>query len=77
MVISGSGNVAQFSCQKAIELGAKLVTLSDSSGDIYDQEGITHEKLEFIFHLKNVKKGRTNIIQIRTPNKTLQFTPFV
>ena len=58
VVISGSGNVAQFSCQKAIELGAKVVTLSDSSGYIYDKEGITREKLDFIFHLKNVKKGR-------------------
>ncbi len=58
VVISGSGNVAQYSCQKAIELGAKVVTLSDSSGYIYDKEGLTNEKLDFVFDLKNVKKGR-------------------
>ena len=58
VVISGSGNVAQFSCQKAIELGAKVVSLSDSSGYIYDKEGITKEKLDFVFELKNTRKGR-------------------
>ena len=58
VVISGSGNVAQFSCQKAIELGAKVVSLSDSSGYIYDKEGITKEKLDFVFELKNIRKGR-------------------
>tara|TARA_B100000900_G_scaffold176936_1_gene150043 strand:- start:296 stop:1186 length:891 start_codon:yes stop_codon:yes gene_type:complete len=58
VVISGSGNVAQYSCQKAIELGAKVVTLSDSSGYIYDKDGITNEKLDYIFYLKNEKKGR-------------------
>ena len=58
VVISGSGNVAQYSCQKAIELGAKVVTLSDSSGFIYDKDGISSEKLKFIFHLKNEKRGR-------------------
>mgnify|MGYP001245000007 CR=1 FL=1 len=58
VVISGSGNVAQYSCQKAIELGAKVVSLSDSSGCIYDKEGITKEKLDFIFELKNIRKGR-------------------
>ena len=58
IVISGSGNVAQYSCQKAIELGAKVVTLSDSSGFIYDKNGVTSEKLKFVFHLKNEKRGR-------------------
>ena len=58
VVISGSGNVAQYSCQKAIELGAKVVSLSDSSGHIYDKEGITKEKLDFVFELKNTRKGR-------------------
>lgn len=58
VVISGSGNVAQYSCQKAIELGAKVVSLSDSSGYIYDKEGITKEKLDFVFELKNIRKGR-------------------
>ena len=58
IVISGSGNVAQYSCEKAIELGAKVVTLSDSSGFIYDKDGVTREKLKFVFHLKNEKRGR-------------------
>ena len=58
VVISGSGNVAQYSCEKAIELGAKVVTMSDSSGFIHDSEGIDSEKLAFIMHLKNVKRGR-------------------
>lgn len=58
VVISGSGNVAQYAAQKAIELGAKVVTLSDSSGFIYDNEGIDKEKLSFIMNLKNVKRGR-------------------
>ena len=58
VVISGSGNVAQYACQKATELGAKVVALSDSSGYIYDQEGISPEKLSFVMNLKNVKRGR-------------------
>ena len=58
VVISGSGNVAQYACQKATELGAKVVALSDSSGYIYDQEGISSEKLSFVMNLKNVKRGR-------------------
>ena len=58
VVISGSGNVAQFSCEKATELGAKVVVMSDSSGYIYDKDGIDSEKLEFIMNLKNVKRGR-------------------
>tara|TARA_Y100000746_G_C15460587_1_gene431289 strand:- start:1912 stop:2718 length:807 start_codon:yes stop_codon:yes gene_type:complete len=56
--ISGSGNVAQYACEKSIELGAKVVTMSDSSGFIYDSEGIDTEKLQFIMHLKNEKRGR-------------------
>ena len=58
VVISGSGNVAQFSCEKVTELGAKVVAMSDSSGYIYDKDGIDSEKLEFIMNLKNVKRGR-------------------
>ena len=58
VVISGSGNVAQYACQKATELGAKVVALSDSSGYIYDKEGISPEKLSFVMNLKNVKRGR-------------------
>ena len=58
VAISGSGNVAQFACEKATQLGAKVVTLSDSSGYIYDKDGIDAEKLAFIMELKNVKRGR-------------------
>ncbi|AFG38196.1 NADP-specific glutamate dehydrogenase [Spirochaeta africana] len=57
-VVSGSGNVAQFTTQKLTELGAKVVTLSDSSGSIYDPDGITPEKLQFVMELKNVRRGR-------------------
>ena len=56
--ISGSGNVAQYACEKATQLGAKVVTLSDSSGYIYDKDGIDAEKLAFVKVLKNVKRGR-------------------
>ncbi|MGC9331539.1 MAG: NADP-specific glutamate dehydrogenase [Bacteroidales bacterium] len=58
VLISGSGNVAQFATQKATELGAKVLTLSDSSGFIYDPDGINKEKLDYVMHLKNVKRGR-------------------
>ena len=58
VAISGSGNVAQYACEKATELGAKVVTLSDSSGYIYDPSGISEEKLAFVMHLKNNKRGR-------------------
>jgi glutamate dehydrogenase (NADP+) len=57
-LISGSGNVAQFTTQKLIEFGAKVVTLSDSSGYIYDEKGIDHEKLAWVMKLKNVRRGR-------------------
>ena len=60
VVISGSGNVAQYACEKATELGAKVVTISDSSGYIFDKDGIDAEKLAFIQNLKNVKRGRIN-----------------
>jgi glutamate dehydrogenase (NADP+) len=58
VVISGSGNVAQFTTEKVIELGGKVISLSDSSGYIYDAEGIDEEKLKFVMELKNVKRGR-------------------
>ena len=58
ITVSGSGNVAQYATEKAIELGGKVVTLSDSGGTIYDKDGITTEKLAFVFELKNVKRGR-------------------
>jgi glutamate dehydrogenase/leucine dehydrogenase len=56
--VSGSGNVAQYACEKATELGAKVVTLSDSNGYIYDPKGITAEKLAWAMELKNVRRGR-------------------
>lgn len=58
VAISGSGNVAQYACQKATELGARVVTLSDSNGFIYDPKGISPEKLEWAMELKNVRRGR-------------------
>ncbi|HPF97550.1 MAG: NADP-specific glutamate dehydrogenase [Mangrovimonas sp.] len=58
VVVSGSGNVAQYAAEKAIELGATVLTLSDSSGYIYDKDGIDKEKLAFVMDLKNVKRGR-------------------
>ena len=58
VVISGSGNVAQYAAQKAIELGAKVVTMSDSAGYVHDEDGIDEEKLQFIMELKNEKRGR-------------------
>lgn len=57
-LVSGSGNVAVYTVEKALELGAKVVTLSDSSGFIYDGDGIDEEKLEFVKDLKEVKRGR-------------------
>ncbi|APD07054.1 glutamate dehydrogenase (NADP(+)) [Flavobacteriaceae bacterium UJ101] len=58
VTVSGSGNVAQFATEKATQLGGKVVTMSDSSGYIYDADGIDAEKLAFIMELKNVKRGR-------------------
>lgn len=57
-LVSGSGNVAQFTCEKLLDLGAKPVTLSDSGGWIYDADGIDREKLEFVKDLKNNRRGR-------------------
>jgi len=57
-LVSGSGNVAQFTTEKLIELGAKVATLSDSSGYIHDESGIDRERLEYIKILKNVRRGR-------------------
>ena len=58
VVISGSGNVAQYAAEKSLELGAKVVTLSDSAGYIYDKDGIDKEKLKFVMDLKNNRRGR-------------------
>ncbi|MDO9565662.1 MAG: NADP-specific glutamate dehydrogenase [Candidatus Desulfaltia sp.] len=57
-LVSGSGNVAQYSAEKIIDLGGKVVTLSDSSGYIYDESGITREKLDYVMYLKNVERAR-------------------
>jgi glutamate dehydrogenase (NADP+) len=57
-VVSGSGNVAQFAVEKITELGGKVVSVSDSSGFVYDGAGINEEKLAFIKELKNIKRGR-------------------
>jgi glutamate dehydrogenase (NADP+) len=57
-LVSGSGNVAQYTVEKLLQLGAKPVTLSDSGGFIYDEAGITQEKLAFVMELKNVRRGR-------------------
>ncbi len=57
-LVSGSGNVAQYTTEKVLELGGKVVTLSDSNGYIYDEEGIDEEKLKFVMDLKNVRRGR-------------------
>ncbi len=57
-LVSGSGNVAQYTVEKIIELGGKAVTLSDSSGFIYDDEGINAKKLDFVKRLKNIRRGR-------------------
>lgn len=58
VLVSGSGNVAQYAAQKAMRLGAKVVTLSDSDGFIYDADGLTEDKMQYVFELKNVRRGR-------------------
>ncbi|MFN3755781.1 MAG: NADP-specific glutamate dehydrogenase [Flavobacterium sp.] len=68
VAISGSGNVAQYSCEKATELGAKVVTLSDSSGYIYDAEGIDAEKLAHVMYIKNEQRARISEYVKQYPN---------
>jgi glutamate dehydrogenase (NADP+) len=68
VAVSGSGNVAQYATEKATQLGAKVVTLSDSEGYIYDSEGITAEKLAFVMELKNVKRGRISEYASKYPS---------
>ncbi len=58
VAISGSGNVAQYAAEKCIELGAKVITFSDSDGTIVDEDGIDNEKLKWVMELKNIKRGR-------------------
>ncbi len=67
VALSGSGNVAQFAAEKAIQLGAKVITLSDSSGYIYDREGITKDKLAYVMQLKNVERGRIDAYVTKYP----------
>ena len=68
VVISGSGNVAQYAAEKCLQLSAKVISMSDSSGTIYDKDGIDSEKLNFIMNLKNLKRGRilSMLINIQT-----------
>ncbi len=68
VTVSGSGNVAQYATEKSTEWGAKVVTLSDSSGYIYDEAGIDKEKLAYIMELKNVKRGRISEYVKQYPN---------
>lgn len=68
VLISGSGNVAQFAAEKATELGAKVLTLSDSTGYIYDADGIDAEKLAYVQEIKNVNYGRISDYLIKYPN---------
>jgi glutamate dehydrogenase (NADP+) len=67
VVISGSGNVAQYAAEKCIQMKAKVVTLSDSSGYVYDPEGIDEEKLQFVMELKNVKRQRISVYVEKYP----------
>jgi glutamate dehydrogenase (NADP+) len=68
VVVSGSGNVAQYATEKATELGAKVVTMSDSSGYIYDADGIDTEKLAYVMEIKNVRRGRIGVYVEKYPN---------
>ncbi len=68
VVISGSGNVAQYAAEKARQLGGKVVTLSDSSGYIYDADGIDEEKLAYVMEIKNVNYGRISDYLNKYPN---------
>ncbi|MBF0572473.1 MAG: NADP-specific glutamate dehydrogenase [Desulfamplus sp.] len=72
-LVSGSGNVSQYTVQKILELGGKVVTMSDSSGYIYDEAGITPDKLKYVMMLKNVKRGRIGEYAQKYPNAV--YTP--
>ncbi|HYN40360.1 MAG TPA: NADP-specific glutamate dehydrogenase, partial [Thermoanaerobaculia bacterium] len=72
-LVSGSGNVSQYTIQKVLQLGGKPVTCSDSNGYIYDAEGITNEKLAFVMDLKNVRRGR--IQEYTAKFKSAVYTP--
>jgi glutamate dehydrogenase (NADP+) len=70
VVISGSGNVAQFAAEKVIQLGGKVLTLSDSGGYIYDKDGISEEKLQWVMDLKNNRRGRISEYAEKFPGAT-------
>jgi len=67
-LVSGSGNVAQFLTEKVLDLGGKVLTLSDSSGYIYDEEGIDRDKLAYVMQLKNIMRGRISEYAEKYPN---------
>jgi len=67
-LVSGSGNVAQYTMEKLLEVGAKPITFSDSSGYIYDEQGVNREKLNFIMFLKNIRRGRVQEYVEKYPN---------
>ena len=70
VVVSGAGNVAQFAAQKAMRLGAKVVTMSDSDGFIYDPDGLDEEKWKYVFELKNIRRGRIKEYAQKYPGAT-------
>jgi glutamate dehydrogenase (NADP+) len=72
-LVSGSGNVAQYTVEKLLQMGAKAVTLSDSAGYIYDESGITKEKLDYVMYLKNVERGRMKEYAAKYPEAV--YTP--
>ena len=72
-LVSGSGNVAQYTVEKLLQLGAKTVTLSDSSGYVYDEHGVDRERLDFVLDLKNARRGRIQEYAERFPG--VVFTP--
>jgi glutamate dehydrogenase (NADP+) len=74
-LVSGSGNVAQYTIEKLIELGAKAITVSDSDGYVYDAAGFDEERLAFLMELKNVRRGRIREYAERFPGAT--YTPLV
>jgi glutamate dehydrogenase (NADP+) len=81
-LVSAAGNVAQYTCEKLLDLGAKPITLSDSGGYIYDEEGIDREKLAYVMELKNVKRGRIKEYTEKYPkavytpvDKSLDYNP--
>jgi glutamate dehydrogenase (NADP+) len=72
-LVSGSGNVAQYTTEKVLDLGGKVTTLSDSGGYVYDPDGIDRDKLAFVMDLKNVRRGRITEYAEKYPNA--QYTP--